>query len=152
MIFPTNIDFAVVWGPGTRSRLYNSTGFFYLCWAAHYFPFYLMGRQRFLHHYLPAHIASCLVTGAIVEFLFNVQPINVDDTSDSARERRRLGGVKARMGQQSMMATWAATVAILGIVIWGFGFFAPLTYGTPGLDVAAVKARQWLNYDLHFAK
>ncbi|KMP09753.1 dolichyl-phosphate-mannose-protein mannosyltransferase 4 [Coccidioides immitis RMSCC 2394] len=141
-----------VWGPGTRSRLYNSTGFFYLCWAAHYFPFYLMGRQRFLHHYLPAHIASCLVTGALVEFLFNVDPVNVEDTSDSARHRRRLGGVSARMGRQSIMTIWAVTIAILSAVIWGFGFFAPLTYGTPGLDVAGVKARQWLSYDLHFAK
>lgn len=111
-----------------------------------------MGRQRFLHHYLPAHIASCLVTGSIVEFLFNVEPINVDDLSDSARQRRRLGGVKARMGPRSLMAAWAATVAILSAVTWGFAFFAPLTYGTPGLDVASVKARQWLNYDLHFAK
>ncbi|KAI7663462.1 protein O-mannosyl-transferase 1, partial [Hortaea werneckii] len=45
----------------TRSRLYNSTGFFFLLWAAHYFPFFIMGRQLFLHHYLPAHLASALV-------------------------------------------------------------------------------------------
>src|SRR5256885_11334753 len=62
----------------TRRRLYNSTGFFFLCWAAHYLPFYLMGRQLFLHHYLPAHLASCLVPGALVEFIFNVDPV-IDD-------------------------------------------------------------------------
>ncbi|WEW58465.1 Dolichyl-phosphate-mannose--protein mannosyltransferase 4 [Emydomyces testavorans] len=141
-----------IWGPGTRSHLYNSAGFFYLCWAAHYFPFYLMNRQRFLHHYLPAHIASCLVTGALVEFLFNVDPINPEDVSGASRPRRRLRSVGARMGRQSLMAIWAATIAILSAVIWGFMFFAPLTYGTPGLDVAGVKARKWLSYDLHFAK
>lgn len=137
-----------MWGPGTRSRLYNSTGFFYLCWAAHYFPFYLMGRQRFLHHYLPSHIASCLVTGALVEFIFNVDP-NVDESS---LKNRRIGGMRARISKQSAMATWAATMAILSAVIWGFWFYAPLTYGTPGLDVAGVLARKWLSYDLHFAK
>ncbi|EEP76668.1 dolichyl-phosphate-mannose--protein mannosyltransferase 4 [Uncinocarpus reesii 1704] len=141
-----------IWGPGTRSRLYNSTGFFYLCWAAHYFPFYLMGRQRFLHHYLPAHIASCLVTGALVEFLFNIDPINVENVVGAGGQGRRLGMRRVQMSRQTMMATWAATVAILSAVIWGFWFFAPLTYGTPGLDVDGVKLRKWLSYDLHFAK
>ena len=56
---------------GSRSRLYNSTGFFFIAWATHYFPFYVMGRQLFLHHYLPAHLASALVTGALVEFVFS---------------------------------------------------------------------------------
>ncbi|KAK1070108.1 Dolichyl-phosphate-mannose--protein mannosyltransferase 4, partial [Friedmanniomyces endolithicus] len=40
----------------TRARLYNSTGFFLLLWAAHYAPFFIMGSQLFLHHYLPAHL------------------------------------------------------------------------------------------------
>ncbi len=74
----------IVWGTGTRSRLYNSTGFFFLAWAAHYLPFYLMGRQLFLHHYLPAHLASCLVTGALLEFVFNVDPVMDDDASSAA--------------------------------------------------------------------
>src|SRR4051794_36922548 len=68
---------------GTRMRMYNSTGFFFLAWALHYFPFYLMGRQLFLHHYLPAHLASCLVTGALLEFIFNVEPLNAEDTAES---------------------------------------------------------------------
>ncbi|KAI1908710.1 Dolichyl-phosphate-mannose--protein mannosyltransferase 4 [Ophidiomyces ophidiicola] len=140
-----------VWGPGSRSRFYNSTGFFYLCWAAHYFPFYLMGRQRFLHHYLPAHIASCLVTGALVEFLFNVEPITTEDESNN-QFVGLIGGVRRRLSQRSIMTIWAATMAILSIVLWGFWFFAPLTYGSPGLDVAGVNARKWLSYDLHFAK
>ena len=61
-------------GLGARSRLYNSTGFFFLAWMAHYIPFFIMGRQLFLHHYLPAHLASSLVAGALVEFIFNIEP------------------------------------------------------------------------------
>lgn len=142
----------------TRSRLYNSTGFFFLTWAAHYVPFFIMGRQLFLHHYLPAHLASALVTGALVEFIFNIEPANLDEgvlTTDGKKKGasgQRSRPVRERLGQQSLMASWAATVVILAAVFWSFLFFTPLTYGKPGLDVDQVNARKWLNYDLHFAK
>ncbi|CEO58618.1 Dolichyl-phosphate-mannose--protein mannosyltransferase 4 [Penicillium brasilianum] len=151
-----------IWGPGARSRLYNSTGFLFLCWAAHYFPFWLMGRQRFLHHYLPSHLVSTMVTGALIEFIFNLQPLDpataappVDDPSGKAKAYRNPGRfvtAKERMGRRSVIAGWIATLVILAFTIYGFVFFAPLTYGTPGLDVDGVLARKWLNYDLHFAK
>ncbi|KAF4551024.1 Dolichyl-phosphate-mannose-protein mannosyltransferase-like protein 3 [Elsinoe fawcettii] len=141
----------------TRSHLYNSTGFFFLTWAAHYFPFYIMGRQLFLHHYLPAHLASCLVTGALVEFIFNIDPNTVEDNIVAASKGKGVpapvtGKVRGKLATQSLIATWAATGAILSVVIWCFYFFAPLTYGKPGLSVEEVQARKWLNYDLHFAK
>lgn len=147
---------------GTRSRLYNSTGFFFLLWAAHYFPFFIMGRQLFLHHYLPAHLASALVAGAIVEFIFNIEPAEVADFTEEQIQEGRKGNLKPqqqrrrpireRIGGQSLLYTWAASGVILAVLVWGFLFFAPLTYGKPGLDVAQVVARKWLNYDLHFAK
>ena len=182
----------LVWGPGARARLYNSTGFLFLCWAAHYFPFWLMGRQRFLHHYLPSHLASTLVAGALIEFIFNLEPITpaspannssnnnnnnehtVDSTAVSSGKSKEndpavnseidpaspsepenqyhFVTAKERMGPRSYMAIWAATIVILSATIYGFLFFAPLTYGTPGLDVDGVMARKWLSYDLHFAK
>lgn len=163
-----------VWGPGTRSRLYNSTGFFFLCWAAHYLPFYLMGRQLFLHHYLPAHLASALVTGALLEFVFNVEPIDTTDLKQSpetasakasavtssaivtrgkdGQERRRMLTARERMGGQSMLMLWGAAGVVLALVIGGWYYFLPLTYGKPGLSAQEVIARKWLGYDLHFAK
>jgi dolichyl-phosphate-mannose-protein mannosyltransferase len=146
----------------TRRRLYNSTGFFFLCWAAHYLPFYLMGRQLFLHHYLPAHLASCLVTGALVEFIFNVDPV-IDDEVVNARKdelkkkvpekaKRAFQTANDRLKGQSLLTTWAAAGVIMAAVLWGWWFFLPLTYGKPGLSVEEVNARKWLNYDLHFAK
>lgn len=148
---------------GTRSRLYNSTGFFFLCWATHYFPFYLMGRQLFLHHYLPAHLCSALVTGALVEFIFNVEPILDDEPTATAlkdtvkknvpeKARRSFQQAQDRLRGSSMLATWGATGVILAVVIWGWQFFLPLTYGKPGLSVDEVLKRKWLGYDLHFAK
>ncbi|EDN06128.1 mannosyltransferase [Histoplasma capsulatum] len=147
-----------IWGPGTRARLYRSTGFFFLCWAAHFLPFFLMGRQRFLHHYLPAHIASTLVAGAVIEFVFNIDPIVPNDNNgdltaaETAVTDRKYRIPKGRLGQQSLLALWAAVGVILSATMYGFYFFAPLTYGRPGLDVAGVLARRWLSYELHFAK
>lgn len=140
----------------TRSRLYNSTGFFFLTWAAHYIPFFIMGRQLFLHHYLPAHLASALVAGALIEFIFNLEPADVtNSTKDGDKTITKEPGnkpIRERMAGQSLLATWAASGVVVAALIWGFLFFAPLTYGTPGLSVPEVQSRKWLNYDLHFAK
>ncbi|KAH8883941.1 PMT-domain-containing protein [Thozetella sp. PMI_491] len=140
----------------TRSRLYNSTGFFFLAWATHYFPFYVMGRQLFLHHYLPAHLASCLVTGSLVEFVFNVEPTPEADTARSGKKgpaapKRHLTA-RERFAGQSMLPSWIATIVVLALVLGGWYFFLPLTYGYPGLDVDQILRRKWLGYDLHFAK
>ena len=131
---------------GTRSRLYNSTGFFWLAWATHYFPFYIMGRQLFLHHYLPAHLASCLVTGSLVEFIFTTDPINVP-----SKLRRHLTS-RERLAGQSLLGLWIACGVIMAAAMAGCYFFLPLTYGFPGLSVEQVLRRKWLGYDLHFAK
>jgi dolichyl-phosphate-mannose-protein mannosyltransferase len=114
-----------------------------------------MGRQLFLHHYLPAHLASCLVTGALVEFIFNVEPLAEDTGLDSKGKKKpaeKLRPVRERLSTQSLLPAWGATGVILAVVGWSFFYFAPLTYGKPGLEVDQVVARKWLNYDLHFAK
>lgn len=140
---------------GTRSRLYNSTGFFFLAWAMHYLPFYLMGRQLFLHHYLPAHLASCLVTGALLEFIFNVEPVLDDSsikTNKKTQEARKHLPAREKLAGQNLLVSWAAVGVIMTIVLGSWYFFLPLTYGYPGLTVPEVNARKWLGYDLHFAK
>ena len=120
-----------------------------------------MGRQLFLHHYLPAHLASALVTGALVEFVFNLDPVIQDEPSYTARVESKNDRMVANLRDQqasspfsgnSMLGLWAAIGAILAVVVFGWYFFLPLTYGKPGLDVNQVNARKWMNYDLHFAK
>lgn len=139
---------------GTRSRLYNSTGFFFLAWATHYFPFFIMGRQLFLHHYLPAHLASCLVAGALLEFIFVAEPTE-DEAGGGKQPRRRAKRhmtARERLAGQSMVGAWVACVVVLAVVLASWYFFLPLTYGYPGLTVEQVLRRKWLGYDLHFAK
>lgn len=49
---------------------YNYQMFSYFVgWAVHYFPFFIMGRQLFLHHYLPAQYFAILGLGHFFELL-----------------------------------------------------------------------------------
>ncbi|KAK0754017.1 glycosyltransferase family 39 protein [Schizothecium vesticola] len=136
----------------SRSRLYNSTGFFFLAWATHYLPFFVMGRQLFLHHYLPAHLASALVTGAIVEFIFSVDSGDSEAVTKKPAADKRHVTARERFAGQSMVGAWVAVLVIFAILGAGWYFFLPLTYGYPGLTVEQVVRRKWLGYDLHFAK
>lgn len=127
-----------------------------------------MGRQLFLHHYLPAHLASALVTGSLLEFIFNVDPVDLIEqpqpstsgVKDSPSKKAGAAGRDSelqnptvkRVGVESSLALWAASGVVLAVTIGGWWFFLPLTYGKPGLSPEEVIARKWLGYDLHFAK
>lgn len=111
-----------------------------------------MGRQLFLHHYLPAHVASCLVTGALLEFIFNTDSVDEDAVYGSNAGPKKHVTARERYGGRSMKGAWVACAVILAVAIAGWYFFLPLTYGYPGLSVEQIKLRKWLGYDLHFAK
>lgn len=117
-----------------------------------------MGRQLFLHHYLPAHLASALVAGAVIEFIFNIEPSDLtnftikDGSNKTTTRNQRSRPIRERIAGQSLLPTWAATAVLVVALTWSFFFFAPLTYGTPGLTVEEIGRRKWLGYDMHFAK
>ncbi|POS87576.1 glycosyltransferase family 39 protein [Erysiphe pulchra] len=137
----------------SRMRLYSSTGFFFLAWAMHYLPFYLMGRQLFLHHYLPAHLASTLVTGALLEFIFSARSVDNDFLEEDKKSNVvQNKPARLKLPNQDLSSSWVALIVILILVIGGWYFFLPLTYGYPGLSPSQVQARKWFGYDLHFAK
>ncbi|KAH9167385.1 glycosyltransferase family 39 protein [Lactarius sanguifluus] len=129
-----------------RNRLWNSAGFFLVVWFIHYFPFFLMSRQLFIHHYLPSHLASALVAGAVLHFLLSetIQyPISVRGHSTRPRKPQW-----AELG-----ARGPAIVVLFFLVLFGaFVYMAPLTYGTPGLDGDGVNSKRLLSsWTLHFA-
>ena len=121
-----------------------------------------MGRQLFLHHYLPSHLASSLVTGSLLEFVFSVDPApgevsDVPAADSKTGKKKTMSSARTvtagqRLNNQNTLPLWGAAGALLALVIGGWYFFLPLTYGKPGLDVSQVLARKWLGYDLHFAK
>ena len=97
-----------------------------------------------------------------MEFIFNLDPLEVSEPSyslESSKTKRKgqTAGRRSlpasmRMGRGSMLALWGAVGVVMAVVISGWWFFLPLTYGKPGLSVEEVLRRKWLSYDLHFAK
>ncbi|ORY26861.1 hypothetical protein BCR39DRAFT_539830 [Naematelia encephala] len=129
---------------GIRNRMYRNTGFFLGTWAFHYFPFFLMSRQRFLHHYLPAHLASALIAGAVLNFIL-VETVNFPVSVAGLRTRLR-PSVRARLDKKG----WAVVGVLLLVVIAVFLFIAPLTYGST-LTGEQVNRRKLLSsWTLHF--
>ncbi|EJD00774.1 glycosyltransferase family 39 protein [Fomitiporia mediterranea MF3/22] len=101
----------------TRVTKYdNMCGFLFMGWALHYFPFYLMARQLFLHHYFPALWFSILLCCTVFDLV-----------TSSLRPRVRL----------------YIAAGMLLVAIWSFSYFSPLAYGGPWTRGACEKAR-WL--------
>ncbi|KAH9443533.1 hypothetical protein Pst134EA_032763 [Puccinia striiformis f. sp. tritici] len=80
-----------------RNRLSIDQGdFSTTAWANHYLPFFLMNRQTFLHHYLPAHLFSALVAGVVTNFVATggCQPSHLDhwanDQAKAQDDRKRV--------------------------------------------------------------
>lgn len=135
--------------PLVRHRLLNTTGFFIVAWAWHYLPFFLMNRQLFLHHYLPAHVLGCLVAGSVLNFI-GTETIEMP-VSRAGPQLAARGFVVPRANVINRPTKLIAG-AVIGAVVVVFWHLAPLTYGDRGLDPDEVEARKWLQWSLHFAK
>ena len=48
-----------------RKRMESASGWLFLGWALHYFPFYAMGRVLYFHHYFPAYLYSAMMAGEL---------------------------------------------------------------------------------------
>jgi len=91
-------------------------GFLFVGWALHYLPFYLMGRQLFLHHYLPALYFAILLWSSAFDL-----------ATSSLRPRVRLQ---------------IAAVLII-MAIWSFSHWSPLIYGNTWTKTKCNDAK-WL--------
>ncbi|PKI83690.1 dolichyl-phosphate-mannose--protein mannosyltransferase [Malassezia vespertilionis] len=109
-----------------RQRYLRTTGFFALAWACHYFPFFFMGRQLFLHHYLPAQICSVMVLAGMLEFFMSASldlPLSrpgptLDQDQIRSPSRRRTTGPLS-----------AVVLLLLLLAALVFVYLAPLSYG-----------------------
>ena len=98
-----------------------------LGWAFHYFPFYLMQRQLFLHHYLPALYFAIMTLSQIYDFGFNrIAGLGI-------RERSIIG--------RSVMAL------ILAVSIVSFTLYAPLSYGNPWTQDSCKRVKMFDTWD-----
>ncbi|KAF2862167.1 glycosyltransferase family 39 protein [Piedraia hortae CBS 480.64] len=83
-----------------------------LAWAFHFFPFFLMKRQLFLHHYFPALYFAILTTSQIFDYVMNRISLPNNLTFKN----------KPGVGRTTAVAFLAASIIV-------FGLYAPLTYG-----------------------
>ncbi|KAI8077657.1 glycosyltransferase family 39 protein [Thamnidium elegans] len=106
-----------------RWRKYDgAVGFFFVSWALHYFPFNLMTRQLFLHHYMPSLYMAILVTGAFFDLL-----------TSSFRNPVR----------------WSLLIICVMAVVYVYTIFIPITYGEPWTTSACSSATWRPDWDFN---
>ncbi|RKP37591.1 glycosyltransferase family 39 protein [Dimargaris cristalligena] len=107
------------WG-SLRSQFTYTTGFAFTAWFFHYMPFFIMQRQLFLHHYLPALYMALLVL---------VYSLDTVTARVQKRTRYLVFGV----------------VALLALRY--FHIFSPLAYGTVWTRPKCEAARWFKSWD-----
>ncbi|KAJ2817119.1 Dolichyl-phosphate-mannose--protein mannosyltransferase 4 [Coemansia sp. 'formosensis'] len=126
-----------------RRHILRSGGFIAFAWFIHYFPFFMMGRSLFLHHYLPASIFAYMMVAACFQFIF-VQPYQ--------RFALRSWSSRARALLPSY-STGVLFAVLVAVQVATFVFFAPVSYGTTSLTPQQIQSRKWMSgYDFHFQK
>lgn len=131
----------------TREKLYGPLMYFFIGWGWHYFPFYLMGRQRFLHHYLPAQLIASMFTAALWEVIFS-DCKSLDTEKDEELPDANYNDIPEI--QTKILYFFFGIMAVT--ILWCFWFFSPFVYGDVSLTPDQVVARKWLNMELNFAK
>ncbi|KAF9581910.1 hypothetical protein BGW38_000903 [Lunasporangiospora selenospora] len=105
---------------GFRNYYEISGGFFFMGWCFHYLPFFLMGRQLFLHHYLPALYFSILLLSVTFDLVCRFMP-----------NRARL----------------SALIIISLIAIWVFRTRSALVYGSEWTKAECENSRLFKTWD-----
>lgn len=133
-----------------RHRYLRTTGFFVFAWACHYLPFFIMGRQLFLHHYLPAHVCAILVLGGMLEMLTSrgiELPLSRPGPFMSSDRQR------PRMHRRFYTTAYVTAGVLVAALVAMYIFLAPFTYGHVGLTAAQLHARRLLpSWRMQYAK
>ncbi|ORX40287.1 putative Dolichyl-phosphate-mannose--protein mannosyltransferase 2 [Kockovaella imperatae] len=100
-----------------KTAFYDETcAFLLMSWGLHYLPFFLMQRQLFLHHYLPALYFAVLLLCTVFDYI-----------TSRLRPRTRV----------------QIAAVLLILVIWSYNHFSPLTYARPWTRGKCERAK-WL--------
>jgi dolichyl-phosphate-mannose-protein mannosyltransferase len=108
-------------------RFDYEVGMSILGWAFHYFPFYLMARQLFLHHYLPALYFAILALCQMYDFA-----------------SYRFNGLGLK---KYPAAGQAIAVGFLAISIAVFTVYSPLAYGNAWTKSQCQTAKLFGSWD-----
>ncbi|KAF4896253.1 Dolichyl-phosphate-mannose--protein mannosyltransferase 1 [Colletotrichum viniferum] len=111
----------------TFKRFDYEVGTAVLGWAFHYFPFYLMERQLFLHHYFPALYFGVMALCSVFDF---------------ATARVSFAGIR-----NNPIINRASAVAFLAFTIAVFMLFSPLAYGNPWTKAECNRVKLFSSWD-----
>ncbi|EHK96454.1 putative Dolichyl-phosphate-mannose--protein mannosyltransferase 1 [Glarea lozoyensis 74030] len=98
-----------------------------LGWAFHYFPFYLMQRQLFLHHYFPALYFAVIALCQLYDYV-----------------TARIPGIGLR---ENLFIGRLGAVIFLALSVVVFGLYSPLAYGNPWTQSACNKVKLFESWD-----
>ncbi|KAK4125133.1 glycosyltransferase family 39 protein [Parathielavia appendiculata] len=98
-----------------------------LGWALHYFPFYLMQRQLFLHHYFPALYFAIMAFCQIYDFV-----------------TARIPGIGLR---EHPIVNKAGAVTFLVLSMVAFTLLSPLAYGNPWTKAECNRVKLFNTWD-----
>ncbi|KAH7309135.1 dolichyl-phosphate-mannose-protein mannosyltransferase 1 [Stachybotrys elegans] len=111
----------------TFKRFDYEVGTYVLGWALHYFPFYLMKRQLFLHHYFPALIFAIVALCQTFDYV-----------------TARVPGIGVR---SNPAVNRIAAVGFLVVSAAVFMLFAPLAYGNPWTKAECKRVKLFTTWD-----
>lgn len=113
----------------TEKNIFNfnvQTFSYALGWVLHYFPFFIMGRQLFLHHYLPALYFGILTLGHFLEIL--------------------TGYLTSRSKTFQRIALGTTGVFVLSSVVFYLNY-SPLIYGSPWTKDLCTSSKPFSGWD-----
>lgn len=133
-------------GPSVR-RLYDrSIGFLMIAWMLHWFPFFLMGRLLFLHHYLPAFIISVILLTTLIDYSARTLANNTTLNSSADVRFMRL------LGNQGGLVYHLLVCTLILVTVYVFFWFMPLTYGLGFESLVELRRRKWIpTWDIQYA-
>ena len=93
-----------------NDRLTLAGSWLFIAWFMHYVPFFAMGRVLYFHHYFPASVFSCLLSGVVLDYLIWSLPYMM-------------------IGKRKELLSHFLTGSLLAIIAYSFYLFSPLAYG-----------------------
>ncbi|KAI8318972.1 PMT-domain-containing protein [Martensiomyces pterosporus] len=102
---------------GQRAKYFAAAGFFTVAWMCHYIPFFLMGRELFIHHYFPALWMAILVLAFTIDLFSAGLP---------------------------KIARWSVYVAVFAAVLYAFETYSYITYARVWDKEKCLKTK-WLS-------
>lgn len=98
-----------------------------LAWALHYFPFFFMQRQLFLHHYLPALYFAVVALAQVFDFVaFRIRAFGLSKLP---------------------VAGWSLVAVFLALSAAAYGLYSPLAYGNPWTKSQCNKVKLMDSWD-----